>query len=79
MSGLDPGGWARGVAARGAAVWIEVSLLMTGLALVALVVATALGSPDLGLFGAGAIVVGELLWSAGSRAMRSWRRRHVET
>lgn len=55
--------------------WLQVA----GLALVAFVVATALGSPDLGLRLAAAILVGELLWSAGSLVMRSWRRRHVET
>lgn len=48
---------------------------VAGLALVALVVPTALGSPDLGLLCAGAIVVGELLRSAASLATRSWRSR----
>ncbi|WP_395691429.1 hypothetical protein [Nocardioides sp.] len=54
-------------------------LQVAGLALVAFVVATALGSPDLGLRLAAAVLAGELLWSVGSLGMRSWRRRHVET
>lgn len=55
--------------------WLQV----TGLALVAFVVGMATGSPDLGLRFAAAIVVGELLWTAGSLVVRSWRRRRVET
>jgi uncharacterized membrane protein YdcZ (DUF606 family) len=54
--------------------WLHVA----GLALVAFVVSTALGSPDLGLFLAGAIVVCELLWGTGSLVVRSWRQQHVE-
>ena len=55
--------------------WLKVA----GLALIAFVVPAALGSPDLGVFFAGAIVVGELLWSTGSLVLRSRRRQHVKT
>lgn len=48
---------------------------IAGLAVIALVVATVLGSPDLGLLLAGGLVVGELLWTTGSLALRSWRRK----
>lgn len=55
--------------------WKSARLLqIAGLAAIAFVVATVLGSPDLGLLLAGGIVVGELLWTTGSLALRSWRR-----
>lgn len=50
-------------------------LRIAGLAAISFVVATVLGSPDLGLLMAGGIVVGELLWTTGSLTLRSWRRR----
>lgn len=49
-------------------------LPVAGLAAIVFVVATVLDGPEGGLWLAGVIVVCELLWTAGSFALRSRRR-----
>lgn len=49
-------------------------LHVAALAAIVFVVATVLDGSERGLWLAGVIVVCELLWTAGSFALRSWRR-----